>query len=793
MKPSYKILLVFLFAFFAVDAAYAQSKNTKEKGSIRHDTCAFYVYGQMHLDYGRSNIHDGFYTASLSDFKNAIQCFNLHRIEHPQDETTLAYLDTIYGYYALLENDNGDENLKTTLSNLPYVKRIGEFLRRFDALAVYSGIPLSETGRDYCSIFQEVEEAIGYYDNDFNTNPTLFAAYKYLVYYHANLLLYSYLNSECSTLSFASNLFPEFGRCVGEQPLDRCFKDLNRLVNVNQPDSAKIQIDTLALVLLGECYYYNNELEKATDCYEKSGLTPEQLLQLRDYVSVSCFRDAYIIQGLFESEQVASLLDVLVDYWYEHYRMLYADQACYKDKEARKTGYLLNFAHIVMAYYFVNEEYEKALDFWFKIKNNFSLDPTLNCYQGWCRSALEDPSATEELEFAVHLNPKDMLTQFVFMANKVNQGVLPSNSPFGGTLSGDTLVCSMIDTTYYLLSGLSCYYEKDYASARDNFQMLGSTPTNNLFLAICYQKLAKEENDSKARIGLETMAEQYFREVIAEENSMGRFASAPYAYLFLHEDDKAVETMETILRTDLFTPALTEDDSILLYGVHYQAAEIYAGAGQLKKAKKHLELAFNYCHKPLVLAIAEKAPLLASIQGYVDGLIGQYNNQQVITLSPIHRDTIVCDIPYEKNGISNTRTIDCEINGVALKMLFDPGADYVQLSKKIADSIGISNTNDSIGWTPTRSANGIVVSQPLVSLNSVKIGDIELKNVQAVINSNPTAPLLLGCTVWNNLKVEMPSPKKKGMIRLTYIKETVDIPEKRMKTPLNHGTNETLW
>ena len=47
-----------------------------------------------------------------------------------------------------------------------------------------------------------------------------------------------------------------------------------------------------------------------------------------------------------------------------------------------------------------NQEYEKALDFWFKIKNNFSFNYMLLMDQALCHIFLGDFSAISDLAFA---------------------------------------------------------------------------------------------------------------------------------------------------------------------------------------------------------------------------------------------------------------------------------------------------------------------------------------------------------------------------------------------------------
>lgn len=766
MKHLYRLLLTIL-AFVWADVAWAQD-NTNDSFKDGFDSFEQGVYW----------FNDTQYFASKMYFERAIRCFDEHLKEHPQDTLTITILGYSYHnlYFVYRERNQTKEAvecLEKALLYLPEDEIAGRFkMHYYYGQYLLLGDSLSGVEPNYCRAFREYDEAIKY-DFDFKEDTARLPLFKDALYEHAYLLFYSYLQSFPDTISVYGNRrnLPEWGTCMGDRQLDRCMDDLNRIIHLEQADSLKTKVDTLALVLLGECYYYREEFDRVTDCYEKSGITPEQLVFMDDIIPIDAFRNSYILQGTNKGEQYEGLLKATAEYWYKHYRLLYDDRACYKDEEMRKTGYKLNWAQIVMGYYIVWGEYEKALDFWYKIKNNFSFDGLLNCYQGLCYEVLGDSLAAEKSGFAADLNPKNRLAHYGLLLSNLNNGTLSANRP-----SGDTL--NAIDTSYYLLGGLSSFYSKDYEAAVEHFSelcVLDSTNTvNYLMLAMCNQFLAENENDSEQKNRFIVNANKYFCKVIDMEESICKFENAPYAYIYLGKPNKAIEVMEQILQTDLVNP----EDSLTCFGAHYQAAEVYAKVGKLRKAKMHLKQAFVYCHTPMILSCAENAPLLENIHEYVEDLVEQYRMQQDIAESPIHRTLFVCNIPYKKRGLSNTRTIDtCYINGILVEgMIFDPGADYVKLTTTEARRIGLT-INDTIGWTPLVSAFGTIESKPLVSLDSFQIGNIVLENVQAVIDDSPNAQLLIGCTVWNNLTVEMPANKM--IIRLTYIKESIEIPEEQ--------------
>ena len=790
MKQLYRIITIFFLAGFWADVAYAQFEDDGIIGGVQIDTCASFRSfrdGCLNYEDGRDCfIHELYYMSEVY-LKNAIRCFEQHLNECPGNVNTMHLLG--YSYYMLFHACNtvtNKEYLEKAILYLP----IDDTIARFDMHYYYGqywllGGSLSGIEPDYCKAFDEFNKAMAY-DIDIEMIPdhNLISIYKSLYYCHASLLFDSYYNNIIlpDTTTYCNEVEQsDWIACIGEQQLDHCMDDLNHIISLN--DSLINVSDTLALVLFGRCCYFKGEYDKATYYYEKSGITPTQLMASFGYETVRCFLDSYYKQEIDDSAHITDdLSDVLFEFWRNNYRLMYMDKSNYKDNLGGWSELVKN----VLIYYYSKEEFEKALDFWFKIRNNFSFDDVLLSYQGLCRYALGDTTAIGDFEFASCLNPQNGMSHLgMTLSNlsKENLSLIPSANKAVFLDGRDSSYYSVqalgLDSLYYLSQGWAHYCQKNYSVAKDYYMQLrklNPSSDNLLMLAICYQKLAEQETDPITRKNLFASATRTFREVIDSEETKKSFSSAPYAYLYLGDSQNAIKTMEHILQTGFPSSIQTNDDSLTCYEIHNQAAEIYAQVHQLGKAKRHLKKSFEYCHIPLALNIAQNAPLLAPIQQYVKKEIGRY---LINFEAPIHRDTIVSDIPFKKNGNSNTRTISCIINGIPVdSMLFDPGADYVQLTKAKADKLGVV----FIGWQIVYNADGSPNCQRIVSLDTVRIGNIVLENVQAVINDDPRAPLLVGCTVWNNLKVEMPSPDSKGMIRLTYIKESIEIPEDKKNT-----------
>lgn len=93
--------------------------------------------------------------------------------------------------------------------------------------------------------------------------------------------------------------------------------------------------------------------------------------------------------------------------------------------------------------------------------------------------------------------------------------------------------------------------------------------------------------------------------------------------------------------------------------------------------------------------------------------------------------------------------VPIEVNGLKLRFIFDTGASSILLSSAEAIVMyrqGLISDDDILGSSQMQDATGGISTGVVVNLRSVKIGGIDLSNVQATIVDNIQAPLLLGQT-----------------------------------------------
>lgn len=101
----------------------------------------------------------------------------------------------------------------------------------------------------------------------------------------------------------------------------------------------------------------------------------------------------------------------------------------------------------------------------------------------------------------------------------------------------------------------------------------------------------------------------------------------------------------------------------------------------------------------------------------------------------------VTTVPIERRG--NTMVVSVNLNDhVQTKMIVDTGASITSISIRVADSLGIK-IDDRTTRMPTQTANGPALV-PLVKLSSLRVGDVEIRDVDVLVMTNWPNPEVTG-------------------------------------------------
>ena len=120
-----------------------------------------------------------------------------------------------------------------------------------------------------------------------------------------------------------------------------------------------------------------------------------------------------------------------------------------------------------------------------------------------------------------------------------------------------------------------------------------------------------------------------------------------------------------------------------------------------------------------------------------------------IIATPCNAQTVI-----QMEDAGGVYKIPCTVNGLKLKMIFDPGASNVCLSETTALMMlenDYLSVKDIKGNGKSTVADGSIVNHTKIILKKVQIGEKVLNNVEAVVIHGQDAPLLFGQTALRKL------------------------------------------
>ncbi|MDA5192543.1 retropepsin-like aspartic protease family protein [Govanella unica] len=119
-------------------------------------------------------------------------------------------------------------------------------------------------------------------------------------------------------------------------------------------------------------------------------------------------------------------------------------------------------------------------------------------------------------------------------------------------------------------------------------------------------------------------------------------------------------------------------------------------------------------------------------------------HQGAVDLAPGPRD----ELTLRRDADGHFR-VEAEVNGRPLQFLIDTGASHVVLSPADAARIGLRPTRDDFSLSLT-TANGSLRAAP-VTLDTVRIGSLDIPQVTAVVTGTDLPQSLLGMSFLNRL------------------------------------------
>ena len=240
--------------------------------------------------------------------------------------------------------------------------------------------------------------------------------------------------------------------------------------------------------------------------------------------------------------------------------------------------------------------------------------------------------------------------------------------------------------------------------------------------------------------GNKTEADADFEMVVQKDTVVRDGSCRQYALHFLGRDQEADEWMNKIIESDPDDP-----------GHYYDKACLYSRMGRQEESVAALRISFEKGYRSFAhirhdddLDAVRELPEFKALMEEYEAKHAEYLKE--FELSMPEKEETVTEIAVKRNP-GGTFEIPCDINGLALQMIFDTGASDVTISSVEANFMfknGYLSEKDIKGKKYYQIANGQISEGTTITLREVKIGDAVLHNVDASVVKSQKAPLLLG-------------------------------------------------
>ncbi len=267
-------------------------------------------------------------------------------------------------------------------------------------------------------------------------------------------------------------------------------------------------------------------------------------------------------------------------------------------------------------------------------------------------------------------------------------------------------------------------------------------------------------------------AENYYTQSIAlggENVSLGYLYRGSLLKYGLGKPEQAVEAFEKCIKSDLsgivapyaYAELGMEDEAIMFINLAYDGLEgysveknyalacVYASLANKSMALEYLSAAIDEGVNSLSELKFNNAFDFMRDDSKFKSLVKKCEKAKKVQVVSKPRQMITYEIPLSLDP-SGVYQVKACINGLPLDFMLDTGCSGVSMSQLEYDFMvknGLISEKDVKGVGCSINAEGEYHSHQNVMLKTVKIGDVEVRNVMVSVTPNDTAPLLLGMGV----------------------------------------------
>lgn len=230
----------------------------------------------------------------------------------------------------------------------------------------------------------------------------------------------------------------------------------------------------------------------------------------------------------------------------------------------------------------------------------------------------------------------------------------------------------------------------------------------------------------------------------------------------------ACNKMGLLQEADEYFDLLLRKESMTEYD-YYSAAYGYIMRGDKERTLAYAKRAIDASHDPMWAQYFIKDDVFAPIKKQVKGYMKEKEKMVEKKYPKKKYSYKQTEIPfYWENGIM---IVECYLNGMKKKMIFDSGASYSNIGISEAYEMytrGHLSEDDILFPVDAQVADGRVVESNMILVKEIKVGDFVLKDVRTMVDSNDSnGMLLLGQSVLTRFE-KFEIDYENFVIRLTY-------------------------
>ena len=397
--------------------------------------------------------------------------------------------------------------------------------------------------------------------------------------------------------------------------------------------------------------------------------------------------------------------------------------------KAKKSDDPFNWNVLLCKFYEESHRYLEAIGLYNQIEEGYGHNDRLNLYrsENYMNLGLYD-KAIEDISRAMQKEPN-----WYFLASRGDYYRLAGDYD-SAIADFSAAIEERPDLSYAYYKRGWCHEMKgDKAKALDDYNVGIDIDDEYPYLLLMRGTILLES-------GSRAEADADFEKILQLDTVAQSGSCRQYALHFLGKNQEATDWMEKIIASD------PENN-----GCYYDKACLLSRMGRMEESITALRTALEKGFRSF--AHLEHDDDLDQVRGYQEfiSLVNEYKakhesymKENDLIAEP--REESLTEIAFTRHS-GGTFEIPCNINGLALQLIFDTGASDVTISSVEANFMlknGYLSEKDIKGKRYYQVANGQINEGTVITLREVMIGDAVLHNVDASVVKSQRAPLLLG-------------------------------------------------